>query len=200
MPKRRLLLLLSAFFLSSCSMPQDNYRLYYGNMAMPSFSIPYVFVDEKVCQDAFTPPQEEGEEKEATTYYCNIDTLSSQAAVDEFFLQKDLSYNPEDVQQYRILPRNVFYVILFCQIPGGYQAYKRKDIQAVDENGNPIIISDNFYCYRSRPELNYFFIDIKKDPSHPNSSVRSFLFQVDKAYLDTVREETIRPILYDASI
>ena len=85
------------------------------------------------------------------------------------------------------------YVIVLAQIPEGYESFKRENIQSTDDKGNMIIISDNFYSFSSRPEINYFFIDLKYD-TEKKEHVSAFLFEVSRKYLSTISSTTIRPV------
>lgn len=181
MKKRILPLLL--LLLSSCS-DQGLYH-YYGNMAMPSFSVPYDSLDGRACLNAF-------DEDDTTTYYCDIEVLKTQEEVDLFFSAPDLSYSEEDYDLYHTLPEGMEYVLLLSQIPDGYLAYKRDNIQYPTEDGE-IPISDNFYCRPYRDDISYFFIDLRPFPSA--RLVQSFLFVIPIEGNENVEADTIRPIL-----
>lgn len=213
MSKRRYLLLLSALLLSSCA--QGSYRQYFGNMELVSFSLPYSEIDEKaIVSDDWKEAVEEERRQEIQntpssssthshvvprdpvlekTYYAEIFVLSTQTQLDAFFSLESLSFTKEDRKEYGFMPQDIFYVVVISQIPEGYESFKRENVQSTDEDGNMVIISDNFYSFANRPEINYFFIDLRHAPDR-KEHVFSFLFEVPRQYLENISETTIRPI------
>lgn len=200
--QKRYLLFLASIFLASCHAAVP-YRRYYGNMAMTSFSLPYASIRGKeIVSDALyerepdvpkTDDEEPSLSTDATDYYTDIFVLTTQAQVDGFFKNESLSYSQQDYQAYSFLPSDLFYVILISQIPEGYQAYKRENVLVQGSGESSHIISENFYCLASHPEINYFFIDLKEG-SFQGAHVQSFLFSVDIRFRNDITESTIRPI------
>lgn len=208
MIKRRVLFLVLPFLLGSCSPSLGEYRRYYGNMALTSFSLPYESIDGKaILTDDFRfrllEEREEAEENPEVVpsseklleeiFFADIFVLSNQEDVDTFFAMEDLTFEEEDKEKYSLLPEGIFYVLLISQIPEGYMAYKRNNIQGVDEEGNAVIISDNFYAYANRTDIHYFFIDLERD-LQADYHVQSFLFEVSMDRIEEFQGETIRPI------
>ena len=209
MSKRRYLLLLPFLLLSSCS--HEAFRQYFGNMEEVSFSLPFSDIDQKeiVSEDWKNAIEAEREQENTApsgnnplppkdpvlekTYYADIFVLSTQTELDSFFAQDGLIATEEEKKEYCFMPSDLFYVIVLAQIPEGYESFKRENIQSTDDKGNMIIISDNFYSFSSRPEINYFFIDLKYD-TEKKEHVSAFLFEVSRKYLSTISSTTIRPV------
>lgn len=133
-------------------------------------------------------------EKE-TSHYGEIIPLTSRKEAIEFFSTKGYSFNNKEIEKNISFQEDEMLVYFFVQIPKGYEAFKRNNIQGILPNEkDQILLTDNFYFYGSRPNIFYCNIDIKREETVTQDHLFSFYFSISSTFSSLVTEDTIRLI------
>ena len=186
MKKKRLFLPLF-LLLSSCDAPVREYRRYFSTMTVPSFALPFGAIDEREMINRY---DEEGTD----AFFCNLYILRSSRDVREFLQVPGLSYTAEDEKRLEDLSGDQMALLCLYQVPPFYAPYLRYSIQTMDEEGNLIAVTDNFFSLAPRPEINYLFLDLI--PSQRETAmVSSALYVFDESRGENLDPDTIRVFL-----
>ena len=172
------------FTLTGCSsMSQNAYIIYFGNMYLSADSYKYDAINQKAIQNNHDKNDEQ-------IYYTNIQIITEQSDVDEIKQSADYVDNGEEIK----IPDDHFLVYFFAQIPSFYQAVRRENIQYINEDGQEVLVTDNFYQLSPRPNMFYCFIDLEFDITISRPQVFSFYYYVSDAYLQNMTLANIRVI------
>lgn len=123
-------------------------------------------------------------------YFANVFTVTTQEELTAFQTETPFFENPN--KENLTLSAGNMEVLVFAQIPAGYTAYKRDNVQFEKDDGKIVMVTDNFYFYQSRPELVYSFIDIKKDKESKEPSVFSYYYVISDEYKSQMKVDNIR--------
>lgn len=138
-------------------------------------------------------------EEKNTSHYGEIIPLTSQKEAIDFFSTKGYSFSNKEIEKNTVFQEDEILVYFFVQIPKGYEAFKRNNIQGILPNEkDQILLTDNFYFYGSRPDIFYCNIDIKKEETITQDHLFSFYFSISTVFSTLVKEDTIR-LIYQLS-
>lgn len=151
-----------------------------------SFSMPEEDINEKKIQ----------KENISGEYYANMYFLSSQDDVNKFYSNQDFSISATEKETNRKLKETMMLVYFIMDIPKGYKAYKRNNIQGELVDQGLTLLTDNFYYYASKPTIFYCMLDLKKDDSITEQGIYSFYYQTSRKYKDLLNLDSIR-IIYN---
>lgn len=184
------LLISLASLLVSCgkSVEKNCYQCFLGNMIVSSFDLAESEIEDKKIQNEVTSSDNE--------YYANIYLLKTQEDVDEFFKTNTANIDMKEIHEYRALPENMMMTYFIAEVPEGYKAYKRSNIQGELMDQGLILLTDNFYYYASKPDIFYCQIDLKPEPVNTSITTFSFFYYMSSRYSDVIKSENIR-ILYN---
>lgn len=185
-------LLLSLFLFTSCSKnnaPIDCYQCFLGNMIVSSISMDYSSINKKQIQhDDFILDKD---------YYSNYYVINNNVELNNFYSNNEL--NIDENEKNRNLSfdeENKSRCYFINQIPKGYKAYKRNNVQQELKDESIVLITTNFYYYLSNTDISYCYIDIKKDDSVKEDYIYSFFYEYDKYYANIIKNNSIR-IIYN---
>lgn len=174
--------------LTSCS-SNEAYKFFYGNMVVSSAAMPYEKIEGKKIQ---------WRNHEEEDYFTEIHIFSSAVSFDLFFADHS-EYTIDEEERANLISSlhrdDLMLVFIFAQIPEGYSAYKRDNIQ-IKEDGVFKLITDNFYSYASRKNISYSFIDIKKEEGR-EKEIFSYTYLASSNYMNTLKEDSIRVIFQE---
>lgn len=188
MKKKLSISFLALTLLSGCgqSVETNTYRCYLGKMMVSSFSMPEEDINEKKIQ----------KENISGEYYANMYFLPSQDDVNKFYSNQDFSISATEKETNRKLKETMMLVYFIMDIPKGYKAYKRDNIQGELVDQGLTLLTDNFYYYASKPTIFYCMLDLKKDDSITEQGIYSFYYQTSRKYKDLLSLDSIR-IIYN---
>lgn len=187
--KKLKLLFSSILLLTSCSSssgPYDCYQCYISNMIESSCTLSYDSINKKeiVHEDILQ------DEK----YYYNYYIMNTEEEVESFYSIDNLQVDEKEKEKNYTLKENNSMIYFFLQIPKGYKAYRRNNIQQALKSGEVVLMTTNFYYYVAHPEIVYCFIDLKKDETITDNYVYSFYYVYDSYYSSVIEEGSIRAI------
>lgn len=189
---KKKILLLSLFLLTSCSKnnsPVDCYQCFLGNMIVSSITKDYSSINQKQIQHGDFILEKE--------YYSNYYVINSNEDLNSFYLNNEIIIDESEKNRYSILDEESKSRCYFInQIPRGYKAYKRNNVQQELNDESIILITTNFYYYLSNTDISYCYIDIRKDDTVKEDYVYSFFYEYDKYYQDVIKDNSIR-IIYN---
>lgn len=190
MKKKILLSVLSLSLLSGCgqSVEKNTYRCFLGKMMVSSFALP----EEEINQKKIQSEDMEG------NYYANMYFLTSQNEVNEFYSNLEHTFTSSEKDTNRKLKETLMLVYFIMDIPKGYKAYKRNNIQGELVDQGLTLLTDNFYYYASKPDVFYCMTDLKKDDSITENGVYSFYYLTSRQYKDLLSVDSIR-IIYNVT-
>ena len=174
--------------MTSCTKEEKTacYQCYYGNRivskAAPAFdSIEGKELERDIKNAAFD------------SYYFSVTAITSEQDKLSFESHRIWKDNQKDNRE---LPNGYRALYFFVQIPNGYRAFKRNNIQSQNPKGDLVLLTDNFYYYRSRPELSICYIDVVQD-SEAAENVFSFYYLLPIRFQEIRKIENIRAFLSD---
>lgn len=180
------LLALSLLFGCGQSVETNTYRCFLGKMMVSSFSITKNNIVQKKVQS----------EDIDGTYYANMYFLSSQKDVNDFYSNEDYSISSSEKETNRKLKETLMLVYFIMDIPKGYKAYKRDNVQGELVDQGLTLLTDNFYYYASKPNTFYCMLDLKEDSSITEDGIYSFYYLTSRKYQDLLSLDSIR-IIYN---
>lgn len=127
------------------------------------------------------------------SYYFSVSSFSDQH--DYLSFQQTRIWKNHQPDKIDFAP-NTMVLYFFVQIPNGYRAFKRNNIQALNTDGDKVLLTDNFFFYRSRPELSICYIDVVKD-EEASENVFSFYYTLPVSFKSQRKAENIRAFLSD---
>ena len=167
---------------------KGNYKCYLGNMVISSFSIDKDEIKQKKIQSESLSDNTDNE------YFVNIYPLKDQDEVDSFYKDTGSNIKSDEKNKYQTLKENQMMIYFIADIPKGYEAYKRDNIQGELVDQGNLLLTDNFYYYSSRTDFFYCLIDLKKKNSITADGTYSFFYITSNKYKDTLIPENIRVI------
>lgn len=187
--KKKFFLAVCSFFLVSCqpSTLASCYQCYYGNRLVSNVLVPFQFIQGKTCEKDLN-------EALPLDYSFDRRVLNSQHDYSSFQSTRIWKNNRPDKVSIEDKDRAVYF---FVQIPKGYHAFKRNNVQNQDIYGKKILLTDNFFFYHSREELSILYVDIVKDENAKEDSVFSFYYILPDSCEDKRTLSDIRVFLSD---
>ena len=193
--KKNFLILLS-LLLTSCEVFQTNYqkdcyKCYFGNEIVLSIIPPFELEDnKKLLQNDIS--------KNNSDYYFSYYILNNNEEVDSFCLKENFKI-PDENKNTLILDENEMELVFFFQIPSGYLAYKRNNIQYQIKENEEIFITDNFYTYNSNSNMAFCYVDVEENLYVFKDYIYSFVIKIDKNFASFNDEIDIRGIISDSA-
>ena len=189
---KALLTSLLSFLLCSCQSDKVNcYQCYFGNMYLSDASTSY---DQIQMIENTTRCSQQFEE----TFYSDVFIIKTREELETLYQDEDYYFPEDDEGKTRFKPNENIIVYFFVQIPKGYLAYKRDNVQDYLNGRDGItLLTDNFYYYTSRKDMLYCVVDLKKGDSKENS-VFSFFFEIPFVYRSILDVNHLNIILSDA--
>lgn len=184
------LIFLFSFFLISCqnSSLSKCYQCYFGKMYLSSGSMDYNSITKTEIIDKHT---------NSGTHFGNIEIISENEEALDFLLNENYHFSAIEISKNLELDSNIL-IYFFVQIPKGYEAFKRNNVQGhIKEDDGQILLTDNFYYYASRDNQFYCDIDIKEN-KEKEESVFAFYFSLSKDFLPMISNGKIR-LIYNLS-
>ncbi len=129
-------------------------------------------------------------------YYSNMYFLSSQKEVNDFYSNENYSISASEKETNRKLKETLMLVYFIMDIPKGYKAYKRDNIQGELVDQGLTLLTDNFYYYASKPNVFYCMLDLKEDSSITEDGIYSFYYLTSRKYQDLLSLDSVR-IIYN---
>ena len=188
MKKNLFLSLILARGLSSCTNKTmvACYQCYYGSRRVSNARPSFGSIQEKKLNRNL-------KDTALDSYYFSVKSFTDQHDYLSFQQKRNWKEHTPDKIDFSPNTRVLYF---FAQIPSGYRAYKRNNIQALNRNGEKVLLTDNFFFYRSRPELSICYIDVVKD-KETSENVFSFYYTLPIRYKDQRKTENIRAFLSD---
>ncbi len=188
--------IMSSFSLFSCKSSLNNncYQCYIGNMIVSSFTMPYAKISDHPCL-----VKTKDEEINSKAFYYNTYVINTERELTSFYSLSGVSVDTKEITDNNPLTADKMIVYIISQIPAGYKAYKRDNIQQTGNDGKVVLITDNFYYYASRPEISYCNIDLKKDDTVKDDYSYSFYYSLYTDYSSIIKEDSIRVILNETA-
>ena len=152
--KKRIWSALLCLLLCSCEAKDRCYKCSPGAMVVSSFVLPF----EEISQTSF---QEETLPEGVDPTYINFYLLSSLEEKEGFYMEYGEVIDDKEENYVLSLPQDQKILYGIAQIPAGYLAYKRDNVQDTIKD-EWILVTDNLYCYHNQPEIFYLQIDITK--------------------------------------
>lgn len=181
MKKRNIIIL--SFLLSSCNGNYRGYKNYIGNMYVSDAKKDFSTINSKKINDKY----------DLGDYYVDVYSFDIDNKED-FFKESDIEFSDSEIKKFDGY-KDYDVVYFFTQIPSGYQAYKRDNVQGYLYIDEQTLLTDNFYYFISR-EIYYCDIDIVKNINYIEPYVFSFYFLIEKdLYLD-IKVDDIRVNYY----
>jgi hypothetical protein len=132
------------------------------------------------------------------TFYSDVFIIKTREELETLYQDEDYYFPEDDEGKTRFKPNENIIVYFFVQIPKGYLAYKRDNVQDYLNGRDGItLLTDNFYYYASRKDMLYCVVDLKKGDSKENS-VFSFFFEIPFVYRSILDVNHLNIILSDA--
>ncbi len=185
--------------LTGCS-DATSYKIYYGKMLTSSGTMKYSDISEKEIDNHLGTEEtivtdEYGEYVYEVFYYCNLYFLKTEDDLDVFSNTSKINVPVSELTTVSSDFDNYFYIYFFAQIPAGYQAYKRENIQTTDTSGTTVLITPSFFSYANRTQIAYCFIDVEEDETVEDDYVFAFYYQVEREYEEELTVDTVRVVL-----
>jgi len=139
------------------------------------------------------------EEINSKAFYYNTYVINTERELTSFYSLSGVSVDTKEITDNNPLTADKMIVYIISQIPAGYKAYKRDNIQQTGNDGKVVLITDNFYYYASRPEISYCNIDLKKDDTVKDDYSYSFYYSLYTDYSSIIKEDSIRVILNETA-
>lgn len=113
-----------------------------------------------------------------------------------FFSDNQFTFPDSEVIKNKNKDTNITFIYFFVQIPAGYEAFKRDNVQGyiTDEN-KQVLLTDNFYYYTNREDIFYCDIDLRLNQHITSHYVFSFYFEMDSSLNLALSSSTTR-VLY----
>ena len=161
------------------------YQCYFGNRWISSASPSFSSIDGKERNRSL-------KDTAIDAYYFSTKEITSQVELIDFRRKMNFDGQPDSFQ----LEEGYMALYFFAQIPSGYKAYKRNNIQGRDVNGDKILLTDNFFFYKNNPTISICYIDVVKD-EEIRDNVFSFYYLLPLSYKERRKIENIRVFLSD---
>ena len=169
----------------------DYYRCYYGHQIETLTTISYNKINQKEIQNNVADLTLE------TPLYFNYYLTENNDDLALFYTNDGLSINTQEKDsEFTFSEEKPAILFIFAQIPQGYRAFKRNNRQN-DQEGEEVMVTENFYYYENKPDISYLFFDIKKDSTITSSYVYSFIFKIYKTFSGNFDYTNIRGIFTD---
>lgn len=172
-------LFLSILLLTSCNDNQIRYQNFLGNMYVSNARKSFLTISDKIINDRYDIGTYYGD-----VYSFDIDDRTS------FFKEEDIVFLESEKSKFDDYNDvDVFY--FFVQIPKGYQAYKRDNVQGYLNQDKEVLLTDNFYYFINK-DIYYCDVDIVKNSNYIEPYVFSFYFLVNKDLNVYIKTDEIR--------
>lgn len=164
---------------------QGTYQSFLGGMLISDFQEYEPIVGKEIHQDFLS--------ENNSSYYINLYFLNDGEELTHFYSHEGTScpQSEREFCQDRIETNAILYAC--TQIPEGYRAFKKNDIQ-FDKDGKKVLVTPSFYYYNSKPGIYFLNIDLTVDPLASLSNF-SFFYVLDSDYKEVLSYDNIR-ILY----
>lgn len=191
--KHILLITLSTLtMLTSCNTTfQSKYYLsYIGRMFITNIKEEYSSISDIKIVDKVTNTNKE--------YYAKENKFYTKEELKEFYDQHTSILTTRETNIINQNELSYFYLYYQIQIPKGYTAYKRENIQAnINNTSEQVLITDNLYYYASNQDILYCEIDLKDDKEKVES-IFTFYFEIYKDNENILKNSKTR-IIYHLS-
>lgn len=140
-----------------------------GKMFLSDASKSYSTISDITIRDDITSSE--------TAYYGESHILKTTSEREAFLATDGILFSEKEREQVKSYSDEYIVEYFFVQIPSGYKASKRDNVQGyVRKEDGQILITDNYYYYQPKKENLYCRIDISKDISTSLPYVFSFYF------------------------
>ena len=175
----------TALTLASCHI-KGTYQCFLGGMLLSDFYVTGTLAGKTIQQDALPDI--------TTPHWINLYFLNSIDELDSFY-QTD-GRNSSQKERTHCATKIVDHAIIYAcaEIPEGYNAFKKNDVQAEKDN-QTVLVTPSFYYYSSEPNIHYLNIELKRDTTEKKRSLFSFYYILDEEYKHKLSYDNIR-ILY----
>ncbi|MCR4697830.1 MAG: hypothetical protein K5762_00540, partial [Bacilli bacterium] len=167
------------------------FECYIGSMYLSQAKMDYSRIAQIEIIDNVTT--EEGQEREvykANEYVVDFEERNS------FFSNDLFTFPDSEVIKNKNKDTDITLVYFFVQIPAGYEAYKRDNVQGyITDSDKQVLLTNNFYYYANRQDIFYCDIDLKKNSEIQSPYVFSFYFEMDYT-LNLELSSTTTRVLY----
>lgn len=193
MNRKALVLLLPV--LTGCSKTVTNYlyQVQYGycvdlyDSAFSYDSIPVQESNVKEVQTDFSFDYDD-------TLYVHYDLILNEDDLNTHLVKYGFLYSKDEINQNFTLGTDTIFVFQM-QVPKGYHAYRRMNVQQDTPSGNQILVTPGFYYYSNRTSISYVFVDMIEDENKTEPSVYTAIYHVTEEFASNLRNTGFRFIL-----
>lgn len=136
-----------------------------------------------------------------SSFYGDTYLLKEKEELKRFYQDKDITLPTEEYTNVLSLIEDEYIEYFFVQIPAGYKASKRNNVQGyIKQDEGQVMLTNNFYYYEPKKENLYCFIDIEKDDLVLEATTFSFYFAMPKELDEILSQGTIHLLYYDKEV
>lgn len=166
------------------------YQCFYGNEIELKLDYKYSLGGNKKLL------QNEIKDHEDEEYYFDYYLINNNKDLDSFYALDSLVVKDED-RNHLSLESESSEIVFFCQIPKGYKAYKRDNIQYQVNESKEIFLTNNFYFYKTIEDIAFCYFDVKKDEGIEDNYIYSFVIKMHLDFNTFAKNTKIRGIISD---
>ncbi len=167
------------------------YQCYMGKMYLSDATKTYDSIKNHYIQDDVTDF--------TASHYGDNYLINDTNDLDRFRKTEGISLPESEYLTVKEKIKSEYVEYFFVQIPSGYKALKRNNVQGyIRKDEGQILLTDNLFYYEPKKEEIYCLIDIKKDETVASPYVFSFYFSIPTELIDVLKNGSTRLIYHDA--